>query len=110
MVGYCIERQGVRVYGLDRIQDMEVSERRFDMPEDFDVDTLFATSYGIYLSETPGQKIVFRTTPKEARFLRDLPIHSSQKEVSSDGDSVTFSIFVAPNDNLIMEFLPPRPS
>ena len=104
VVGYCIERQGVRVYGLDRIMGMEVSEKSFAMPAGFDVDELFATSYGIYLSDAPGRQIIFRTTPKEARFLHDLPIHPSQKEISRDSGSVTFSIFVAPNENLIMEF------
>jgi predicted DNA-binding transcriptional regulator YafY len=74
------------------------------MKKDFNVDDLFATSFGIYLPEGPGRTITFRTTATEARFLRDLPIHSSQKEIATDGDSVTFSIFVCPNNNLIMEF------
>lgn len=104
VVGYCIERQGVRVYGLDRFMGMEVSEKSFAMPAGFDVDELFATSYGIYLSDAPGRQIIFRTTLKEARFLHDLPIHPSQKEIYRDSSSVRFSIFVAPNENLIMEF------
>ena len=104
IVAYCREREALRVYGLDRIQSLEITDCRFEMEQGFDVDELFATSFGIYLPEGPGQTITFRTSATEAKYLRDLPIHSSQEEISSDGESVTFSIFVCPNQNLIMEF------
>ena len=104
IVAYCIERGALRVYGLDRIQNLELAADLFRMPKDFDVDELFSTSFGIYIPEEKGRTIIFRTSPTDAHFLRDLPIHSSQKEIESDNDSVTFSIFVCPNKALIMEF------
>ncbi len=110
IIGYCLgkngqalEAPGLRVYGLDRVKSLELTDRDFKMPADFDVDELFATSFGIYIPDAPGQTIIFRTTPTEARFLRDLPLHPSQKEESADGDSVTFSIFACPNRALVME-------
>ena len=104
IVGYCMEREALRVYGLDRVHSLDILEDSFEMEKGFDVDELFATSFGIYLPEEAARTITFRTSATEAKYLRDLPIHSSQKEVSSDGDSVVFSIFVCPNRNLIMEF------
>ena len=104
VVAHCLERDSIRVYGLDRIQDLQVTSEAFKMPKNFDVDELFSTSFGIYIPEEKGRTITFRTTPTEARFLRDLPVHTSQKEIASDSDSVTFSIFVCPNKALIMEF------
>ena len=104
IVAYCREREALRVYGLDRIQSLEITDKTFEMEHGFDVDELFATSFGIYLPEGPGQTITFKTSATEAKYLRDLPIHSSQEEIAADGDSVTFSIFVCPNQNLIMEF------
>ena len=104
LVAYCIEREALRVYGLDRIQTLEITDGTFEMPRDFDVNSLFATSFGIYLTEGAGQTITFKTSKTEAKYLRDLPVHNSQKEISSDEDSVTFSIFVCPDKNLIMEF------
>ena len=104
IVGYCLEREALRVYGLDRVHSLDILEERFEMEKGFDVDELFATSFGIYLPEEAAKTITFRTSATEAKYLRDLPIHSSQEEVSSDGRTVTFSIFVCPNRNLIMEF------
>ena len=115
VVAYCIERQALRVYGLDRITRMDITDKTFKMPKGFDIDELFATSFGIYLPDSPGKTITFRTTKTEAQFLRDLPIHESQRELSvkelrQSGisnplkDNVYFEIFVCPNEALIMEF------
>lgn len=104
VVGYCEERNGMRVFGLDRVKNLEICAESFRIPKDFDIEELYATSFGIYLPEGPGRLVTFRTDETEARFLRDLPIHRSQKEEFSDGGFVTFSIFVCPNRNLIMEF------
>ena len=104
IVAYCREREALRVYGLDRILSLEMTDKTFEMEQGFDVDELFATSFGIYLPEGPGQTITFKTSATEAKYLRDLPIHSSQEEISADGSQVIFSIFVCPNQNLIMEF------
>ena len=103
IIAYCKEREGLRVYGLDRVKRMEVTGRQFRMKSGFDVDELFATSFGIYLPGGKGQTITFRCSEREAKFLRDLPLHSSQEEVRTDGDNVIFSIFVCPDKNLIME-------
>lgn len=104
LIGYCVEREGLRVYGLDRVQDIMETGRTFRMDKDFDVDEMFATSFGIYLPEGPGKTITFRTGMKDASYLRDLPMHKSQEEIANDGNSVTFSIFVCPDKAMIMEF------
>ena len=103
IIAYCKEREDLRVYGLDRVKNMKVTGKKFRMKNGFDVDELFATSFGIYLPGGKGQTITFRCSEREAKFLRDLPIHRSQEEVRKDGDNVIFSIFVCPDKTLIME-------
>ncbi len=120
LVGFCRERaeasgeRGVRnsdrrfwrVYGLDRIVSLKETDESFKIPKDFDVDELFYRSYGIYFPKE-GQKahtIRFRTTAGEAKYIRDLPLHRSQKEEKPDGGLPVFTIRVIPNENLIMEF------
>ena len=111
IIAFCVERQGLRVYGLDRVTSLEITDTIFTMPKEFDIDELFATSFGIYLPDGHGQKIIFRTSHQEASYLRDLPIHGTQTEESSDDNGVTFSIFVSPANSkgelykdIIMEF------
>lgn len=106
VVAYCCEREALRVYGLDRVLNLEITGETFRMPKDFDVDELFATSFGIYLPEGKAQTITFRVSKTQARFLRDLPIHDSQTELKGkkNADHVDFNIFVCPDTDLIMEF------
>lgn len=104
LVAFCIERNALRVYGLDRVTSLEMTGKKFKMPAGFDVEEVFSTSFGIYLPESKARTITFKATLKEAHFLHDLPIHHSQKEICRDTDSVTFEIFVCPNTDLIMEF------
>ena len=99
LIAYCVEREGLRVYGLDRIQSIRITDSTFKMPKGFDVDEIFATSFGIYLPDGKGQKVTFRTSTKEAQYIRDLPLHSSQQEEINDGENVTFSIFVCTKDS-----------
>ena len=117
LVAFCHERAGAdrrnddinawRVYGLDRITSLQVTDVSFRMPKDFDVDGIFSQSYGIYFPKA-GQKPVtirFKVTDEEARYLRDLPIHRSQvEENAAKGDGRIFRIRVIPNRNLAMEF------
>ena len=46
VIGYCIERKQLRVFGLDRVHQLRISDRTFRMPAGFDVDEAFATSFG----------------------------------------------------------------
>lgn len=105
VVAFCRERNALRVYGLDRILSLDVLDQVFTLPEGFNVDELFADSFGIYLPE--GKKAIIvkiKTTQKEARYLRDLPLHHSQVELEQTSDGfVLFALRVIPNDNLIME-------
>jgi len=105
LVGFCKERNALRVYGLDRIHSITDTGETFKMQKNFDVDKLFEESFGIYLPE--GKKAVMielKVDSREAKYLEDLPIHSTQrlKTKDKDGHSV-YVIRVVPNENLIME-------
>lgn len=101
LVGWCEERGAMRSYGLDRISSMNVTDKQFHMPQGFDVDDIFCESFGIYLPDEGQEsvRIVLRATPRETQYLRDLPLHPTQREIAP----CTFSIRVIPNDLLIME-------
>ena len=105
VVAYSEEGRGLRTYALDRIGALEPTGEHFRMPPDFRVDALFEDAYGIYLPE-PGQRPVLvklRTTPREAAYLEDLPLHPSQVLVEQTGDACIFVLRVIPNPNLVME-------
>jgi predicted DNA-binding transcriptional regulator YafY len=103
IVAYSEEGKGLRTYAMDRIVALEPTGEHFQMPKDFDVDTLFEASYGIYLPEE-GQKpqlVKIRTTEREAAYLEDLPLHPSQLHIGP----TEFVLRVIPNPGFVMELL-----
>lgn len=106
LVAYCEERAALRVYGLDRIVSIGDAEGTFRLPEDFDVDSLFASCFGVYLSgaDRKPEEILIQSTLREARYLRDLKLHPSQKELVTENPATAlFSVRLVPDDNFIME-------
>lgn len=104
LIGFCNERKAIRVYSLDRIDSLEEMEETFIMPENFDLENIFSTCYSIYLSQEKGKTITFKAFGTEVMYLRDLPLHHSQKEIKTTKDYSEFSIFVVPDEKLIMDF------
>ena len=105
LVGWSEKHGQCRVFALDRIETLKIMPENFTMPGDFDIDALFATSFGTYLSDLPGRKIVFRAFGTEAFYIKDLPLHRSQTVIKEDEKSTTFSIFASPNKSLYLEML-----
>lgn len=105
IVAFSEEADAIRVYAMDRILSMAQTGERFRMPREFNVDELFEASYGIYPpEEEPPVLVTVRTTPREAAYLKDLPIHPSQLYVGEDNDGQSLFVFrVIPNPDLVME-------
>ena len=105
VVAFSEEAGAIRVYAMDRILSMAPTGERFKMPKGFNVDELFEASYGIYPPEDePPVLVTVRTTPREAAYLKDLPIHPSQVYLGEDEDGRSrFAFRVIPNPDLVME-------
>ncbi|MBQ3766232.1 MAG: WYL domain-containing protein [Bacteroidales bacterium] len=105
VVAFSEEAAAIRVYAMDRILSLEPTGEKFRMPKGFSVDALFESSYGIYPPEDePPVLVRFRTTEREAAYLKDLPIHPSQVFLGKDADGKSlFAMRLIPNPDLVME-------
>ena len=98
--------QQFRTFSLDRIKSLEISEETFQLDKEFDAEAYFRDYFGVYRNEkTPPQAIVIRASKDERPYLRDLPLHHSQKEINSTADYSDFSYFLSPSDDFIGEIL-----
>ena len=107
VVAYSEEQGALRSYALDRVVALERTGETFRMPAGFDIDKTFESSYGIYLPEA-GQTPVLvklRATPREAAYLKDLPLHPSQLLVEEHPSYSLFALRVIPNPNLVMDLV-----
>ena len=86
LIGYCVERKALRLYGLDRIRSIKETGDTFVYPKDFNAREKFVVSFGPYLPEGKPQIIRLKAYGTEALYLKDLPLHESQTLISSDDE------------------------
>lgn len=95
--GKIYDRPIYRVYGLDRISNVTVSPKTFVMEEDFSIEEYYSGCCGIIPSTNENiEHVVIRAYWNAPDYLRSLPLHPSQKEISSDEESTLFSFDVRP--------------
>jgi hypothetical protein len=85
------------LYALDRVNDAELTDRKFKMKADFDINKYFEGCYGIITDKNiPIERIVLKAWYPHCDYLKSLPLHESQKVLTQDSDSVTFELHVRP--------------
>lgn len=96
----------MRIYGLDRITALLETDKRFQLPPNFDAATIFENSFGIIIGTNDlPEEIVFKVMNDQQKYVRSLPLHNSQKEILCEADHSIFTIFVRPTFDLLQEFL-----
>lgn len=93
----------IRVYALDRIHEMKLTEQPYDIPADFNGKEYFKNFYGIYKGGADPQKVRIQVKAAGANYLRSLPLHHSQREIEQTNDFSVFEFYIAPTFDFIQE-------
>lgn len=97
--------QIVKSFGLDRIKELEISNRKFEAIT-YDAEQEYRHSFGVISGvNIKPKKIVLSFTPKEGKYIETLPLHHSQKEVLKNKNEWRFEYFLRPTHDFIMEVL-----
>ena len=106
LIGINREYKAFRSYSLDRIKRIVLSEETFNFPRKFTPQDHFRDSFGIIRDENLlPQHTVLRTTISQAPYLRNLPLHSSQKEIAVTESYVDFELYISHTYDFIQELL-----
>ena len=93
----CFESGLKSVYAFDRIESVEILEQKFKIDKDFDAADYFSNSYGIVVAENVEvERIVIRAFGYEPYYLRDLPLHHTQREINSTDEYSDFELRLRP--------------
>lgn len=76
-----------KTYALDRISNLKILPRSFNLPPDADPKSYFKDAYGIMVDQGEARRVVLKVDPRQAKYLRALPLHPSQQEEVNDGYS-----------------------
>lgn len=98
-------------YSLDRIKQLEIIPDSFyEMPKDFSAIDFFNDYFGVFIdNNVQPERVVLRTYGTQADYLRTLPLHHTQKELSSGSEGsehfTDFEYFIAITKDFIFEIL-----
>lgn len=96
----------LRVYALDRIQELRTTENGVALPKDFDPQAYFADSFGVTVDETYAvERVKIRVQGIQRQYIRTLPLHASQQEVETTEDSSVFEFYLRPTLDFQQELL-----
>lgn len=94
----------VRRFGLDRIQDIKLTNKTFNYPKDFSPESFFHDFYGV-IHDTEPTTIRLKAYREKSNYLRSLPLHHSQQEIETGEDYAIFEYRIAPTFDFVQEIL-----
>ena len=88
-------------FALDRIASVaEHSAQFIECPDDIDFDEYFSDVVGVSIkTESPTEDVVLRVTQKQAKYIRNKPLHESQSENPEFKDAPYAEFHLSVKDN-----------
>lgn len=92
MLGRFADR-GFATFSLDRMLEIQMSDENFKFDKDFDAASYFSDCFGVMLDEnSKPERVKIRAYGYEPYYLRDLPLHHSQREIKSTEEYCDFEL------------------
>lgn len=105
LLGHFNDAEGVekfRMFSFDRIARITKSSERFRINRDFDCEQYFSDYFGVMTdNRVKCQKVVIRAHGQERFYLKDLPLHHSQKEINNTGITTDFELYLRPTTDFL---------
>lgn len=95
----------IKTYGLDRITNLEISNSSFKRQK-YNANEAFLHSFGIVSPNGEvAQKIKLSFDAQQAKYIKALPLHHSQTEISRTSDASIFEYYLVPTYDFLQELL-----
>lgn len=104
VIGLRDRGETIRTYALDRVREMTLTKEAFTLPEGVTAEDYFANLVGVTYSKAQVRQVRLKTDTTQAKYLRALPLHSTQREEMGDGYSI-FTYKLKLNYELVHEIL-----
>ena len=99
--GWDVQKKAVRTFGLDRMRALALTDQAAPKRSPADYRNLRRHVIGVnYAKEAQPERVILRLTTLQAHYLRSLPLHPSQRELSQTDTHVLFSLDVVINKEL----------
>ena len=94
------------IFSLDRIESIELLQTKFVVDKNFDAEAYFNDCFGIMVdSSLKAERVVLRAYGLTPYYLRDLPMHHSQKEIKRTEEYTDYEYKLRPAEDFIEQLL-----
>ena len=94
------------IYALDRIQDLWVTDAKFELPASFNANEFFCEYFGVNIGDDIDVETVkLKVASHQANYIRAVPLHHSQEEIERNENFSIFEFRLRPSNDLIREIL-----
>lgn len=70
----------VKSFALDRLSDLEITKRKFQMPNNFNVNEHYKYCFGIISpNDNPLEEVILSFTEEQGKYIKTLPLHHTQE-------------------------------
>ncbi len=97
VIAYSPGTDDVRCYALDRMERVIISDKVFKMPKNLEPADYFKDCFGIINNKNSEvQKVVLKVDAFQSNYIRNLPLHDSQKETKRTDEYSIFEYHLKP--------------
>lgn len=106
LVGNDTNKNCVRIFALDRLQNLEITKIKFTHNQLFDVNQYFQDSFGIISTDgKKAEEVILSFTPDQGKYVKSLPLHHSQLVMADNQNEVLISLNLAITFDFVMELM-----
>ena len=106
LLGRSPYKNKIMIYALDRIQELWVTDAKFELPASFNANEFFSEYFGVNIgNDIDVETVKLKVASYQANYIRAVPLHHSQKEVERNENYSIFELWLRPSDDLIREIL-----
>lgn len=99
-------KEELRIYSLDRVIDIQLSDSPLVLPKDFNAADFFSDYFGIIIGHNiQPSTMELKATAEQAKYLESLPLHSSQEAIETTPEYTIFRYKIVPTFDLKQEIL-----
>lgn len=96
----------VKSFALDRLSNLDISNQKFDYPEDYSVEESYRYCFGVIGSNNKNPaEVILSFTPFQGKYIKTLPLHHTQEILIDSEDELKIRLKLHLTHDFIMELL-----
>jgi predicted DNA-binding transcriptional regulator YafY len=96
----------VKSFALDRLTHLEISNRKFDFPKNYNIEENYRYCFGIISpNDEEPQDIILSFDPYQGKYIKTLPLHETQQVIIDNENELQVKLKLCVTHDLLMELL-----